>query len=83
MHRVPEVEITRSLADPQKRINAFIDCAEMLAWEHWTHMGRYVGMSQATMVMADISEAGDSVTWKFKFLNTGAAVAFNEGFEHG
>ena len=80
-HRVPEVEITRSLADPALRITAFIDCAEMLAWEHWTYDG-WRFMSKATLVMADISKDGDSVTWKFSFLNRGAAVAFNEGFEY-
>ena len=30
MNRVPEVEITRSLADPALRIKAFIDCDAML-----------------------------------------------------
>ena len=80
MHRVPEVEITRSLADPQKRINAFIDCAEMLAWGHSTHGGRFV--SRATMVFAQIETLRPHrVTWKFSFLNTAAAMAFNKRFD--
>ncbi len=85
MQRIPEVEITRSLSDPASRINAFIDCADMLAWEHWIYgngaqymTGR--SMSKATMVFANIDDGCDSVTWKFKFRNMEAAKAFDEGF---
>ncbi len=80
MNRVPEVEITRSLADPAKSITAFIDCAEMLAWEHWVHDGRFASVSEAELVFAEVAPDGKSVTWKFKFQHTGAAKAFNEGF---
>lgn len=86
MHRVPEVEITRSLADPALRIKAFLDCAEMLLPAHLTYekgtqciTGR--STSRATMVFAQISPTGDSVTWKFKFGSREAAEAFNDKFD--
>ena len=75
---IPEVEITRSLSDPQKCINAFIDCAEMLSWEHSLHGGRFV--SRASLVFVDIADEL-AVTWKFKFLNTEAALAFNAEYD--
>ncbi len=81
MHRVLEVEITRSLADPAKRITAFIDCAEMLTWEHPSGVRHFV--SRAKMVCACISDDGNSVSWKFEFRSTDAAMAFDEEFDHG
>lgn len=81
MNRVPEVEITRSLADPAKSITAFLDFAEMMEWEHWVHAGRFASVSQAELVFAEVSNDEKSVTWKFKFQHTDAAKAFNEAFD--
>ena len=78
--RVPEVEITRSFADPANRIKAFIDCAEMLTWEHASGVRHF--MTRARMVCACISDDGESISWKFEFRTKAAAEAFNEGFEY-